>query len=68
MINERPPVLPLGRVREWILQCIQIVDERAVDLAENLPAKVRGPLRKVIRREFVKMAKTLNQLQMNASR
>ncbi|KAI3316607.1 hypothetical protein HD806DRAFT_517109 [Xylariaceae sp. AK1471] len=59
MLNEEPPVLPVGDVREAALACIQIVDPLAQEYAGTLPADSRGHMGRLANREFVKLIRMI---------
>ncbi|KAH8156464.1 hypothetical protein CIB48_g11783 [Xylaria polymorpha] len=50
--SEDPPVIGDVRLRRAALECIQVADPRAQELAETLPPDGRGQLRRLATREF----------------
>ncbi|KAI1853387.1 hypothetical protein JX266_002093 [Neoarthrinium moseri] len=63
MIIENPPIEPAGRVLESLLGCIRVVDPRAEDHADTIPASAPGFARSLGNREFVRLVKDIKLLQ-----
>ncbi|KAI0132664.1 ATPase synthesis protein 25, mitochondrial [Xylariales sp. AK1849] len=62
MVIENPPIRPVGRVRDAVLDCIRVADPRAEEHAKTLPADADGSARVLANRELVKIVRELKLL------
>ncbi|KAI0447574.1 hypothetical protein F4803DRAFT_269171 [Xylaria telfairii] len=60
--SEDPPVIKDVRLRRAALECIQVADPRALNLAKTLPPDSKGQLRRLATREFVRLTRMLTSM------
>lgn len=63
MLTEEPPVPPTGRIRDTLLQCIDIVDPRAIQMVNQFPGLSSKWVDKMSQREFVGLVANLKALE-----
>lgn len=63
MLTEEPPVPPTGRIREALLQCINVADPQAIQLVKQFPGQSAEWVKEVSSREFVGLVANLKALE-----
>ncbi|KAI0594024.1 hypothetical protein F4775DRAFT_575389 [Biscogniauxia sp. FL1348] len=59
MLREEPAVPSSGEVLSWLLECVNVADPRAQELADTVPADARGLASRLAKREFVKLIRSI---------